>query len=87
MSTAHYHIPSCTIQPLRDGLAVLRELFNSMHPMNVRHISSAIGVEYSQAEKLLYTLQIEGMVDRDKLGQWAVHRTGLMAAFLKGDRR
>ena len=87
MSAIQYPIPICTIQPLRDGVAVLRALFNSRYTMSAEQISSAVGMEYSQVEKLLYTLQVEGMAECDKLGQWSIHKTGLMAAFLKEGQR
>lgn len=81
MTQTQYHIPACTVQPLRDGLAVVRLLYCAIHPMYARHISARTGLPVSSVEKLLYTLEIEGMVERDKLGQWDISAAGLLSVF------
>ena len=64
MSTT-YPIPSCTVQPLRDGIAILKLLLGSIHPMSVTQIAKETDVEHSQAQKLLYTLELERIAERD----------------------
>lgn len=84
MSATQYNIPACTIQPLRDGIAVLRALFSTPHPLGPAQIAKATGIEYSQVEKLAYTLQIERLVECDRLEQWSIHSDGVWAALDEG---
>ncbi len=71
---ARYPIPSHTIQPLRDGIAVMKMLLGSIHPMSTSKIAIAANIEHSQAQKLLYTLEIERLAERDERDMWTVHR-------------
>lgn len=71
---ARYPIPSHTIQPLRDGILVIKLLLGSIHPISVSQIAEGANIEHSQAQKLLYTLEIERLAERDERDMWTVHR-------------
>ena len=53
MSTT-YPIPSYTVQPLRDGIAVLKLLLGSIHPMSVTQIQDAYIVLSEHDNKTTY---------------------------------
>ncbi|MYC16253.1 MAG: helix-turn-helix domain-containing protein [Gemmatimonadetes bacterium] len=80
MTQTQYHIPACTVQAVREATAIIRTLLSSIHPMQAGQIARTIGVPHSQTQKLLYTLEIEGLVVCDRLDQWDIHSDGLWAA-------
>ena len=71
---ARYPIPSYTVQPLREGIAVLKLLLGSIHPMSASQIARDVNIEHAQAQKLLYTLEIERLAERDERDMWAIHQ-------------
>ncbi|MDE2698246.1 MAG: helix-turn-helix domain-containing protein [Gemmatimonadota bacterium] len=73
MSTATYPIPEYTIKPLQSGLKALQLIQDSMHPMSTKEVAERIGEPQSQAYRILYTLEVEGYIERDERGLWAIH--------------
>lgn len=76
-----YPIPAYTTQSLRDGLSVIRALYQSGHPMTAQDIMSATSLTHSRVERLLYTLEAERVSERDeRFDLWSIHSKGLLWA-------
>lgn len=87
MSTT-YPKPALIAQPLRDGIAVVRALYQSAHPLSVQQIMTNAHLTYSRVEKSLYTLEMERLVEHDeKYDLWSIHSDGLWAAFGSQEKR